>query len=449
MKKFAYKKYFNMKRKILFFVMMFTLAGLFTMQSCKEDVTPYTEFGSFTDPVVLAPADGGFISVTGTTVELTWESTDAENDAQAWDVYFGTASTPPLVASGVSTQSYTATVEPGGDYYWRVITKDAKGVITRSPTWSFSVVDPDADMVLTMSWATDVATAIGLELDPTEAADLRLLIIDPSDNSYIAVEDGSSFEEYSGFNDLDDGTYLIGVDFYSTIDAGDFNEPLSISIDLNFDQLGTLSSTLSFPDVMNNLSPCSAYYTILAEVVKEGKTYTFAKKISYAWSVDINDLVGDWAGEDNYGFVDNVTTTVSDGQLFIYGLGVDMIENWWGEPVIASNPVPVIFDWATLGEIAIEDQYYFTTIYGGSEYEYNIVATGLVSMCGAEPSITITYDIKYTEDGWSIGGYLNDNYGGGIFTITLTPDSGGKGLSAIDSKGMSSSKLTSPQKPVK
>jgi hypothetical protein len=133
------------------------------------------------------------------------------------------------------------------------------------------------------------------------------------------------------------------------------------------------------------------------------------------WFVDPATLVGNWDAIDQYGYVDNVEATFTGGKLYIYGLGVDMMENYWGEPVIASNPVPVIFDFTKLGAISINDQYYFTTFYDGNPYDYNIIGTGIVDLSGASPVITITYDIKYVIGGYSLG---DDQ--GGWFVATLT-----------------------------
>ncbi len=171
--------------------------------------------------------------------------------------------------------------------------------------------------------------------------------------------------------------------------------------------------------------------------------FILSKSIGRAeWFVDPATLVGNWDAIDQYDFVDNVEATFTGGKLYIYGLGVDMIENWWGEPVIASNPVPVIFDFTALGSISIDDQFYFTTTYAGDPYDYNIVGTGKVSLCGATPVITITYDIKYTADGWSIGDYLGE-----WFIATLTPSTGGKGVRTMTPETEAARKLL-PPKPI-
>lgn len=73
------------------------------------------------------------------TSTLAWQCSDADGDAIVYDVYFGTAATPPLVASSVATKSYA----PGPlafstTYRWRIVAHDARGAVTSGPTWSFT-----------------------------------------------------------------------------------------------------------------------------------------------------------------------------------------------------------------------------------------------------------------------------------------------------------------------
>ncbi|MEI6050314.1 MAG: hypothetical protein WCS03_15535 [Bacteroidota bacterium] len=132
-----------MKRKILFIVMMLAFTGLFTMQSCnKDEVVTLKEFHAFTDPVAVAPANEATVTISGTTVDLTWESTNADNNAPLADVYFGTSETPPLYKAGHNSLTLNVPVELGLTYYWHVTMKDAHGLITKGPTWSFTVFEP-------------------------------------------------------------------------------------------------------------------------------------------------------------------------------------------------------------------------------------------------------------------------------------------------------------------
>ncbi len=409
-----------MKRKILFFVMMLTITALFTMQSCDKDEASLVEtYGSFTDPVLLAPSDGGFVNVSGTTVELKWESTDSDGDAQSWDVYFGDSHDPDLYKSGQTAQSVTATVEPGTEYFWRVEAADAKGVVTRSPTWSFKVVDPAADMSVFMSWATDVKTLVGLDLDAVEAVDMRLLIVKASDKSIVGEEDGSDFEEYTDFNSLPDGDYLISADIYATIDAGDFNKPLNIDITLEFEQPGIQSLELSFPKVMTNGNACNLYRTNLAKVNKVGTVYTITKDITY-----MIPPVVTWNGTDAT-YPSEVTTTSSCTGKSMTGLGFGWMLDWWGEIIVSGGTLT----YTTSGNtITIPLQKYCKTTYNGAlQTEYYIQGNGTIDNTGAYPVYTIHYDFKQGST-W-IGAYCFDNYGWEQdgFDAVITTDPAGKG----------------------
>ncbi len=131
-----------MKRKYIILVMLLVGFGLFTMQSCtKTSDTVIAVHHAFTVPEAVAPLDGDLVH-TGSTVDLTWTSTNADGAASLNDVYFGTKTTPALFKSGNSGLKITVPVEAGLTYYWNVVMKDANGITTTSPTWSFTIYDP-------------------------------------------------------------------------------------------------------------------------------------------------------------------------------------------------------------------------------------------------------------------------------------------------------------------
>jgi hypothetical protein len=434
-----------MKRKLIFFVMILSLTGLFTMQSCNEDEkSPVYEYGSFTDPVLLAPADGGFLNVTGTTVDLKWESTDSDGDAQSWDVYFGDNSEPDLFKAGQTTQSVTVNVTPGTEYFWRVETVDAKGVITTSPTWSFEVVDPAAAMHMDLSWETNALSVIGMEVDPLAAANLRLRIL-KSDKTTAAVTaiNTTGYETYAGFNSLVDGKYYIAVDLTSTIDAGDFNAPLDIDIDLAFSQRGVQELTYSFPAVMTNQFACSTYRVYLGYVTKTGTTYTFTKEVSKPVSV----YSGVWYGVDKADVdYDSEVETYQGCSLQIKGLVNGWMTEFWGEVIVKGGSASITINPNT-GVVTIPLQYYCTTKYNGAvQTAYNIVGSGTYDASGAYPKMTIQYTLIQGTDDWAQWmfdeGYMATNK----FEAELTLDPAGL------KKGASKSafNLTIPfSKPVK
>lgn len=70
---------------------------------------------------------------------LSWQSSDPDNDVLRYDVYFGTATPPPLVVSNQLSSSYTAHgLAFVTAYYWRIVVWDAKGVEVSGPEWTFT-----------------------------------------------------------------------------------------------------------------------------------------------------------------------------------------------------------------------------------------------------------------------------------------------------------------------
>lgn len=119
--------------------MVLILSGLFITQSCKKEavITP-TGF-TIAMPGAPSPAIDEVVPFTGTgqTINLTW--TGAGSSPTVWAVFYGTKSSPALVASNVTADSYTVTLTKGGTYYWQVSTTDANNENTTSPVWSFEV----------------------------------------------------------------------------------------------------------------------------------------------------------------------------------------------------------------------------------------------------------------------------------------------------------------------
>jgi hypothetical protein len=88
-------------------------------------------------PSAPAPANGG--AAVSLVTGLSWQCSDPDGDTVRYDVYFGTASTPPKVASNISTKSYTpGTLAFLTTYYWRIVARDPYGAETSGVTWSFT-----------------------------------------------------------------------------------------------------------------------------------------------------------------------------------------------------------------------------------------------------------------------------------------------------------------------
>jgi len=257
-----------------------------------------------------------------------------------------------------------------------------------------------------MSWATDAADAIGLDLAPEKAVDMRMLIVH-ADTVY-AVVDGAAFESYT-FSDADpDGTYLIATDISSTVDAGDFNSPITIDMALEFNQVGTINGmTLSYPAVMTNEFACDKYRTYLAKIDKAGSNYTIDKDVS----LDKPGFAGNYSGTDAHFILsDNKTilpsSIVLDGcNKEIFGVNKAWMEEFWGETIVKEGNVA--FTIADDGTFTIEEQYIFTTEYKGDLYPYSVQGSGTYDDSGDYP--VLKFDYTLSQDGFSPSAWCKDN----------------------------------------
>lgn len=69
---------------------------------------------------------------------LTWSCSDPDGDTLTYNVYFGTSSNPPLVLSGLSSTTFTPSLNINSTYYWKIEADDGNGNSVTGPTWSFS-----------------------------------------------------------------------------------------------------------------------------------------------------------------------------------------------------------------------------------------------------------------------------------------------------------------------
>jgi sugar lactone lactonase YvrE len=101
-------------------------------------------------PTLLSPANGA-TGVSPATL-LTW---NASAGATSYDVYFGTASAPPLVANTADVNYAPGPLSPGTTYYWAVGARNGIGASASAP-WSFTT-----DCVSALSPANATISAAG------------------------------------------------------------------------------------------------------------------------------------------------------------------------------------------------------------------------------------------------------------------------------------------------
>ena len=88
-------------------------------------------------PFYLAPTDGAVNVIVNT--NLSWSCSDPEGQPLTFDVYLGTNPSPPLVANNLSSPSYRPAAQSYvTKYWWRVVARDATGLETSGPTFSYT-----------------------------------------------------------------------------------------------------------------------------------------------------------------------------------------------------------------------------------------------------------------------------------------------------------------------
>ncbi|MGC9384976.1 MAG: InlB B-repeat-containing protein, partial [Kosmotogaceae bacterium] len=78
-----------------------------------------------------------------TSLTLSWQCSDPDNDSLAYDLYFGTNKDPELLEDNLTEKSFTVnSLNESTTYYWKIVAEDSNGAITEGPVWSFSTKEP-------------------------------------------------------------------------------------------------------------------------------------------------------------------------------------------------------------------------------------------------------------------------------------------------------------------
>ncbi|UGU14464.1 hypothetical protein LS482_12210 [Sinomicrobium kalidii] len=276
------------------------------------------------------------------------------------------------------------------------------------------------DLAIALSWEASgtVTDHEGNEIAPTDLGDLRLLLTDVPYTAVIDSTNETAFETHVLTADTPDGEYYVVTDIHE----GNAHIASDLNLTLQFDQVGIINEQIfTYDNAINTAYACKANYFIMAKVTKSGETYTFE-------NVEFNNFDSQtfsWTGTDVVdafnpeGYESTVRTTVDCNGMLIYGLNSEWMQTTWGEEIQEEGTVYYTLDEAT-GEVTIESQYIFTTLYEGVLYDYTVSGSGTYDDSGEVPTLTIQYYLD--QDGFSPNqwmfdnGYMETNY----FEATLT-----------------------------
>ena len=99
------------------------------------------------DYVPSNPSPANLAFSVSTATQLSWSVTPSQSQPLKFDVYFGTGSSPPLVAANVTSQNFNpGPLATTTTYFWRIVAKDLGGQQNSGPTWRFTT-DVSASLV--------------------------------------------------------------------------------------------------------------------------------------------------------------------------------------------------------------------------------------------------------------------------------------------------------------
>ncbi len=141
---------------------------------------------------------------------MSWYASDPDGNLSEFDVYLGTTAPPPLAASNLTDAHYAPpALGPMTQYYWRVVARDAFGLESSGPTWTFG------------TRATNTPPSAPTPLGPIDGAWGVLLNADLSWTASDADLDALTYDIYFG---TDPTPPLVGSDLVqASYDPGTMN----------------------------------------------------------------------------------------------------------------------------------------------------------------------------------------------------------------------------------
>jgi len=164
------------------------------------------------DPVPPNGAQGQPVAL-----QLGWQSENQLGGPLSYDVYFGTASAPPLVADHLDVPVYNPGVlQHSTHYYWRIMARSEWGT-TMGPTWDFTTTAPGASELRVSSFTNycgfvsndtvRVEISISNSASAIDAAGLDLTF-DPAVLTFLACSPGELTQNWDYFGGSDRGGYI-------------------------------------------------------------------------------------------------------------------------------------------------------------------------------------------------------------------------------------------------
>ncbi len=120
------------------------------------------------------------------------------------------------------------------------------------------------------------------------------------------------------------------------------------------------------------------------------------KRIKFCPLEDLNDLVGEWEGYDDWGYATEVVTFLDGENFMADGFTVGWMTDYWGE--VVTEQIPLVVTMNPDGTLVIDNQYYMSTTWNGDpQPSYGISGVGVWDNC--KKTLVIDYNLHQPSDG--------------------------------------------------
>jgi hypothetical protein len=212
-----------------------------------------------------------------TSIQLTWQCSDPEDENLTYDIYFGIDSIPLLLDSNLVFNNYSAGhLQYDTTYYWKIIAYDVHQHQTEGPLWYFET-RPEPDNIIHIDTTNTPGNANGVFISGNYAyiadgnSGLQIIYIDLTDTLNISIVGGVDTPGYASdiyvsenYAYLANGNFgLQIIDVYEPTSPsiiGDYNTPgyaYDVFVYDDYAYIADGHSGLQIIDISNPTSPDS------------------------------------------------------------------------------------------------------------------------------------------------------------------------------------------------
>jgi hypothetical protein len=256
----------------------------------------------------------------------------------------------------------------------------------------------EGGLMVDLEWNTNIFDLDGTPIDPTTAADLRLLLTDANYNQTapIDVADGADFESLMLSPTLPNGVYYLVTDFYDVYAS---TNGFSVDLTATFNQAGVINDlTYTFPAGLNTKNNCPNNYFKLAKVTKTGTTYVIESSgqsslTAEGFNGNYAVAVDEWADYS----VGDIVPVQYDSALGLYKFKILSTNN----PYI-DNPT------TSYMEVTVNPITSNATVVSNENFLYTgwlsipVTGTGTVNFCNYSINLVLNFSSSYPNNEFNL-----------------------------------------------